>query len=105
MLTARFAPAAMVNGNVNPVTLNPAPVVLAEKTVTLEFPVLDRVAPRVALLPTSTLPKERLVGDTLRRNVGGAEAVPESGIAGKLLAALLTSDRLPLNVPAARGAN
>jgi len=105
MLTARLAPAAMVNGNVSPVTLNPAPVVLAEKTVTLELPVLVKVPVSVAVLPTSTLPNERLVGDTLSRKVGGADAVPESAMAGKLLEALLTSDTLPLNVPAARGAN
>jgi hypothetical protein len=62
MVTERLAPAAIENGKVTPVTLNPAPVVLAEKTVTLELPVLDKVAVCVTALPTSTLPKERLVG-------------------------------------------
>ena len=101
MLTARFAPAAMAKGNVSPLTLNPAPVVLAEKTVTLELPVFDKVLVSVALLPTRTLPNARLVGDALSKNVGGADAVPASGMVGKLLEALLTSERLPLNVPAA----
>lgn len=104
-LTARFAPAAMVKGKVRPVTLNPAPVVVTEKTVTLELPVLLRVADCVAELPTSTLPNERLVGDAVSTNVGGAVAVPESGIEANVFAALLTKARLPLNVPAASGAN
>ena len=101
MLTERLAPAAIVNGKVSPVRLNPAPVVLAEKTVTLELPVFDKVAVCVAVLPISTLPKARLVGETLSKNVGGAVAVPESGTAGRVFEALLTSDRDPVKVPAA----
>jgi hypothetical protein len=104
-LTAWFAPAVMVKGKVRPVTLNPAPVVVTENTVTLELPVLVRVADCVAELPTSTLPNARLVGDALSRNVGGGEAVPEIVIGAKVFAALLTRVRLPLNVPAASGAN
>ena len=104
-LTVRFAPAAMVKGKVTPVTLNPAPVVVTENTVTLELPVFVRVADCVAELPTSTLPKEMLLGDALSRNVGGALAVPLRAIGAKVFAALLTKARLPLNVPAASGAN
>lgn len=105
MLTDRFAPAAMVKGKVNPVTANPGPVILAEKTVTPELPVFDRTTAFVAGLPTSTLPNEMLAGDALNRRVGGGVAVPESGMAGKAFEALLISVRLPVNVPAACGAN
>ncbi len=101
MLTERLAPAAMVKGKVSPVTLNPAPDVVTEKTVTLEFPVLFSVAVMVAVLLTSTLPNERLAGEALSRNVGGGVAVPESGIGASVFAALLTRVKLPLKVPAA----
>lgn len=63
--TGWLAPAAMENGKVTPVSVNPEPAVLPEKTVTLELPVFDRVTAFVAVLPTSTLPNERLVGDAL----------------------------------------
>jgi hypothetical protein len=105
MLTERFAPAAIVKGKVRPVTLKPAPAVVTENTVTAELPVLVRVADCVAELPTSTLPNERLVGDALSRKVGGGVAVPESEMGAKVFAALLARTRLPLNVPAASGAN
>ena len=58
-----------------------------------------------ASLPTRTLPNERLVGATFSKTVGAAVAVPETGIAAKVFEALLTTARLPLNVPAACGAN
>src|SRR5262245_28006400 len=105
MLTDRFAPAAMVNGKVSPVTLKPAPVVLAEKTVTLELAVFVSVAVSVAVVPTGTVPKARLGGAALSRKVGGGVAVPESPMGDRVFAALLTSARLPLKAPAACGAN
>ena len=105
MLTDFVAPAAIPNGKVGPVTPNAAPVVLAEKTVTLELPVFDRVAVWVAVFPVSTLPNDRLVGETLSRNVGAAVAVAESVTTGAVLDALLTRVTLPVNVPAACGAN
>ena len=65
----------------------------------------DKVAVFVEVLPTSTFPNKRLVGDTLSKAVGVVVAVPETGMAAKVFEALLTSARLPLKVPAACGAN
>lgn len=50
-LKAALCPAASVKGNVGPASLNAAPVALAPEMVTLAFPVLVTVSPRVATLP------------------------------------------------------
>src|SRR5882724_11435849 len=55
-------PALRVSGNDRPLRLNPAPLAVAAEIVTLVPPELVRVSFRVFELPTSTLPKLRLVG-------------------------------------------
>ena len=50
-------PAAIVNGNAAPLTVNPAPLALICVTVTLEFPVFVSVTLCVALVPVVRLPK------------------------------------------------
>src|SRR5262245_57257593 len=67
-----------VTGNVRPVTVKPVPVTLACEMVTFCPPVLVRVSDRVALLPTVTLPNERLVGFADR--LPAVTPVPVSGI-------------------------
>lgn|SRR5450432_2611909 len=52
----------MVTGAVRPVTLKPAPTVVTAEIAALAFPVLVSVTVCWPLLPTATLPKERLAG-------------------------------------------
>jgi hypothetical protein len=102
--TVRLAPAAIVSGRLT-FELNLAPVKFADDTVTEEFPVLERVTFWEALLPTSTLPKARLVGDRFNSNVDAAVAEPDKLTVGGVFGALLTTVNVPLKVPAAVGAN
>jgi hypothetical protein len=69
MATVLVEPAAMVAGKLNPVALNTPPVKLAAETNTDPVPVLESVTVWLAVLPTSTLPNDRLVGDTLNNCV------------------------------------
>jgi hypothetical protein len=67
----------IVNGKVSPLRLNALPVRFAWETVTLDPPELLRVAVRVLLLPTCTLPKTT----ELAVNAPAETPVPESGMA------------------------
>jgi len=71
--------------------------------LTLELPVLVRVTLCVMLLPTDTLPKLRLVGLAESCSVA-ATPLPLRGIAVGEPGALLTSETLPVTLPAPAGA-
>jgi hypothetical protein len=57
-------PAISVSGSDNPLTVYSELLEVAEEMVTLE-PVAVRVAAKLVLLPTTTLPKSKLVGAKL----------------------------------------
>jgi hypothetical protein len=57
--------AAIVKGNETPLSVKLPPEIAAWVTVTLEFPGLVKFPLKVWLLPTFTLPKAKLVGDTV----------------------------------------
>jgi hypothetical protein len=92
-----------VVGKVSPVIEKPVPVTLACEMVTLDPPVLVRVSDKLALLPTWTLPNERLVG--LAASVPGVTPVPETGMLRLGFEPSEVIVRLPLAAPAAAGAN
>lgn len=65
-------------------------------------PVAFRLAVSAELVPTTTLPKPRLVGETV--SVPAAVPVPESAIDNGEFDAFETTDKLPLVTPAPVGA-
>jgi hypothetical protein len=85
------------------VTVKPAPVTLACDIVTLDPPVLVSVSDRLALLPTCTLPNDRLVG--FAESVPAVTPVPETGMFKVGLAPSEVIVTLPLAAPVAAGAN
>ena len=95
ILTCWLCPAGIVTGNVGAVTLEPDPLAVAEETVTAELPVAVTTTFLVALFPTSTLPNDRLFGETPRVKVDGVVAVPDRATGPILLAASLLMTRLP----------
>jgi len=95
-------PALKVSPELTPLTVKPAPEILAAEIVTLEFPVLVKAALKSLLLPTFTLPKLRL--DVL--NVSTcvpAAPVPLNAIVSGELGALLVSEIEPVTAPAVVG--
>lgn len=104
-VTCFVVPAAIATGSVNPETLNPVPVTFAALTVTELVPVFESVTVALVLLPTTTLPNETLVGETLSRAVGAAVAVPDSETVGGVFGALLLMVRLPVKLATVAGAN
>jgi hypothetical protein len=62
VLNVKLCPAVRVRGKLNPLVLNPAPVVLALYIVKLKVEVFVSVSALVCLLPTCTLPKLPLGG-------------------------------------------
>lgn len=104
-VTGRVLPAAIVAGSVKPVTLKSEPLTFAAETFTDPVPVFESVTVCVVLLPTTTLPKETLVGETLNKNVGGLVAVPDNVTTGGVFGALLVTVNVPLKVLAVVGAN
>lgn len=96
-----LAPAASVNGNVTPLTLNPEPVRLAEETVTAEFPVFFKLTGLLAEEPTSTDPKETEVGEADNSTVVGALMVTLANALELALAALVA---MTVAEPAVEGA-
>ena len=85
-----------------PLALKPAPEIVKLDTVTFEFPVLVRLALSKLLLPKFTLPKLRLVGLAVSRKVA-VTPVPLRAIVSGELGALLTSETVPVTLPAAPG--
>jgi hypothetical protein len=87
-----------------PLAVNPAPVTTTLEIVTFAFPVFVSVTPSELLLPTSTLPKFRLLVLALSVVVD-AMPLPLVAIASGVLGALLTSEIEPVAFPADVGAN
>jgi len=96
-------PAVRVSGTLVPLRLNPVPPAAACEMVTLVPPVLVTVSDSVCVLPTTTLPKLRLVG--FAPKAPGATPVPDSGMVRVGLDALEVRVTLPEVLPAADGAN
>ena len=101
-LNVVFWPAVRVTGGISPLVLNPAPVTVACEIVRLALPELVKVTVCVLLVPTRTFPKARLVGLTLK---AGCTPLPESVMVAGEFVALLTTETLPVTLPAAVGAN
>ena len=95
-------PAVSVFGNVMPENTNSLLLRLADVTVT-DAPLAVRVPLRAELIPSTTLPKLRLVGDTA--NWPGAVPVPESAMLSGELAAFEVTVKVPLADPAPLGVN
>jgi hypothetical protein len=95
-------PAANVSGRVSPLRLKPVPVAEAAVTVTLAVPVFVRVTVCGLLLPTVTLPKFTLAGETESCSVTPA---PLSATVVGVLEALLVIATLPVALPLEVGAN
>src|SRR2546425_3321327 len=103
-LKLAVCPAAKVSGAVRPLALKPLPETLICEMLTLELPELVRVTVcGVLWLPTVTFPKLRLVGLAVRRKVE-VTPVPLNAMAEGELGASLTSERLPVTLPALVGA-
>src|SRR3989449_10701390 len=103
-LKLAVCPAAKVSGAVRPLALKPLPETLICEMLTLELPELVRVTVCGALLlPTVTFPKLKLVGLAVRRKVE-VTPVPLNAMVEGELGASLTSERLPVTLPALVGA-
>jgi hypothetical protein len=96
-------PAAIVAGRERPPTVNAELFVLAPVTVTFA-PLAVRVPVAEALLPTTTLPRLKLVGVTASCPAATAPA-PDNGMARLGLEAFEVMVTLPLTDPATVGAN
>jgi len=94
-------PAASVTGSEIPESTNSPLLRLADETLTAA-PLAVRLPLSAELVPTVTLPKLRLVGDTA--NCPAAVPVPESAMFSGEFDAFDTTDRLPLAAPALVGA-
>jgi hypothetical protein len=90
-------PGAKVSGRLNPVTLKPAPVTVACEIVRLAPPEFCKVSVCVALLPTTTVPKMKLLG--LVDNTPVTIPVPASGTFRTLPVPVFVSARLPVRLP------
>ena len=87
-----------------PVSVKPAPVIATLEMVTFEFPLFVRVTLSGLLLPTSTVPKLKLVGLAPSSWVAVA-ADPVRGIVSGGEGALLVSKIEPLTAPEPVGVN
>jgi hypothetical protein len=97
-----FCPAVNVSGVESPVTLNAAPVTVADETVTLAVPVFVKVTFVVPVLPTSKLPKLTEDGFAARLP---CVPLPVSATVTVESFALLLIVMLPVAAPAVVGAN
>ena len=91
-----FAPA--------PLTLKPTPATATLEIVTFAVPPLVSVTPWELLVPTTTLPKSRLVALEVR-SVVAVVALPLAEITREELGALLVSEIDPVTFPAEVGEN
>lgn len=94
-------PGASVNGRTRPVRPKPVPGPADWVTLRLALPGLLSVTVWVLVTPTATLPKFTLPGTT---EINGCTPAALSGIVAGEFGALLTSETLPLTVPATAGA-
>jgi hypothetical protein len=97
-----FCPAVNVSGVESPVTLNAAPVTVADVTVTLAVPAFVKVTFVVPVVPTSRLPKLTEEGFAARLP---CVPLPVSGTVTVESFALLLIVMLPDAAPAAVGVN
>jgi hypothetical protein len=99
-------PGLRVIGVLAPETLNPVPVVAMSEMVAFDPPVFCTVSVCVCVLPVITSANDRLTGIAARvAGVAALVPVPESATSKVVLDPLTVSDKLPLLVPAAVGAN
>jgi len=98
-----LCPAGMVTGRARPPTLNTELFELAAVTVTFA-PLAVRLPDAVPLVPTTTLPKARVVGVT-ESCPAAVAPVPDSGIVSVGLEAFEVMVTLPLALVADCGAN
>jgi hypothetical protein len=96
-------PAGMVAGSARPLTLNTELLELTAVTVTFA-PLAVRLPDAVPLVPTTTLPRPRVVGETVSWPAAAAP-VPESGIVRVGLDAFEVIATAPLALAAVCGAN
>lgn len=96
-------PAGMVTGSARPPTLNTELFELTAVTVTFA-PLAVRFPDAVPLVPTTTLPRPRVVGETVSWPVA-ATPVPDSGIVSVGWDAFEVMVTLPLALAAVCGAN
>ena len=96
-------PAAIVTGNDRPPTLNTELLVLAAVTVTLA-PLAVRVPEAVPLVPTTTLPRPRVVGLTVSCPTA-VTPVPDKGIVSVGFDAFELTVTFPVTAPADAGVN
>jgi hypothetical protein len=101
-LNAADLPAAMLNGVLMPVVLNPAPPTVAAEIVTVAVPLLVRLIVCELLVPVTTFPKAALDGVAVSC---GWVAMPLRAIVNGELGALLMIEMLPVGLPAEVGAN
>jgi len=98
-----LVPAAIVAGRDNPLMVNTALLEVAAVTVTLA-PLALRVPDAVPLVPTTTLPRGSVVGETLSCPVAAAP-VPVRGMVRVGLEALEVTVTVPVALPVAVGVN
>ena len=96
-------PAGMVTGRDSPPTLNTELFELAAVTVTL-VPLAVRLPDACPLVPTTTLPRGRVVGVTVSCPAA-ATPLPDKGIVRVGFEAFEVTVTLPLALPAAVGVN
>lgn len=92
-----------MTGSDNPPTLNTELLVFAAVTVTFA-PLAVRVPEALLLVPTTTLPNDRVVGETDNCPIVTVP-VPETGIVRVGFDAVELTVTVPLTLPAACGAN
>lgn len=88
-LRVAVAPGATICPPDTPLAVNPAPAIATFETVTLEFPELVNVTPRMLSLPKITFPKGRLVVFGVSNSVAGF-TVRVTGLLVTLPAELVT---------------
>ena len=98
-----LCPAESVMGTPAPTSAKSVPVIPTCEMVTLALPVLVRVTDFAALLPALTLPKLRVLALTESVWVAAVLLPVRETVDGEELA-LLTSDKVPVTLPAVCGA-
>jgi hypothetical protein len=101
-LNVEVLPGAMLSGTVSPVVLKPAPVTAAEEIVRVAVPLFARLMVCELFDPVTTLPNAAVDGVAASC---GCVAFPLNGIVSGEVGALLTTEMLPLILPAEVGAN
>jgi hypothetical protein len=101
MLKFAVAPALMESGVVKPVSLNPAPVIVALVMVSVEFPVFFSCTVCELLVPADTDPKPIVDGVA----VSPAAAPVPVAVIERFCPCVVTNDTEPLEAPVVVGVN